>query len=114
MDPLKSLPEITESVLYGLKADDEGKHRILLSASTGTQTKTVRMRTVIALCSLSLILILVCGLLLNLSQGKQPAQLQVIPAGSHRNSAPVNLQTVIDRASELIQSEQTETDSMDQ
>jgi hypothetical protein len=40
---------------------------------------------------------------------KSPAgNIQVIPAGSHRNSSPVNLQTVIEKASDLIQDQVTE------
>ena len=109
MDQLERLPEVTEHVLAGLKADDSLKHRILLSASEAPQKTGYRRRTVIALCSLSLVLILLCVFVSNLA-GKQQQDLQVIPAGRQRNSAPVNLQKVIDEASELIQ-ENTETET---
>ena len=107
MNRLQRLPEITDHVLSGLKADDRAKHRILLAASGsqatgGMHQKTVRFRTVVTLCSLSVLLVLMCVLISYQSRAQQPADLQVIPAGSHRNTAPVNLQQVILEASELL------------
>ena len=107
MNRLQRLPEITDHVLSGLKADDRAKHKILLAASDsrapgGIRQKTVRFRTVVTLCSLSVLLVLMCVLISYQSSSQQPADLQVIPAGSHRNAAPVNLQPVILEASELL------------
>ena len=103
MDPLDRLPEVTEQALSGLQADEAMKRRILLSAANGPQKKENRFRTVVALCSLSVLLILLCAFVYNLPGKDQQTDLNIIPAGRQRNSAPVNLQKVIDEASDLVQ-----------
>ena len=60
MNRLERLPEITDHILSGLVANDQLKHRILLSSATQNSGKKVSLRTVIALCSLSAVLILLC------------------------------------------------------
>ena len=76
MNRLQRLPEITDHVLSGLKADDRAKHRILLAASGsqapgGMHQKTVRFRTVVTLCSLSVLLVLMCVLISYQSRAQQ-------------------------------------------
>ena len=104
MDRLNRLPELTDQILAGLKADESQKHRILVSAAESSGTgKISKYRTVIALCSLSVLLILFCVFVSGWTGGQKKTDLQNIPAGSRRNESPVNLQTVIDRASDLSQ-----------
>ena len=104
MNRLNRLPELTDQILAGLKADDSQKHRILLSAAESSGTgKKIKYRTVIALCSLSVLLILLCVFASGWTGDRKASDLQNIPAGSRRNESPVNLQTVIDRASDLSQ-----------
>ena len=112
MDQLEKLPEITDYVLSGLKADDALKHRILLSAADSSRSSPYRFRTVIALCSLSLLLILLCVFINQMPlNGKPESDIQVIPAGSHRIVSPVNMQQVIDLVSENESETITETNS---
>lgn len=100
MNRLNQLPEISEQILSGLKADNSLKHRILLAASESPKQK-IRFQTVVALCSLSILLILLCVFAGSFSSGSRDS-IQVISAGSHRLSAPVDLQDVVDKASDLI------------
>lgn len=100
MNQLDQMPEISEHVLSGLKADQSLKHRILLSASELPKQK-IRLRTVVALCSLSVLLILLCVFAGHFSV-KKADSLQIISAGSNRLTAPVDLQDVIDKASDLM------------
>ena len=51
MNSLENLPEISEHVLSGLKADSGLKHRILLSASSAPAVRKYSFKTVVALCS---------------------------------------------------------------
>ena len=108
MDQLNRVPEVTEHVLSGLKADQHLKHRILEAAVSSPRKTAFRPKTVIALCSLSVLLILLCVFVSGLGSKSPAGNIQVIPAGSHRNSSPVNLQTVIEKASDLIQDQVTE------
>lgn len=110
MDQLDRLPEVTEHVLSGLKADHRLKQRILESAVSAPRKMPLRRGTVIALCSLSLLLILLCVFVSGLS-GKSSGDISVIPAGSRRNSSPVSLETVVEKASDLMQEELPETES---
>ena len=103
MDRLDRLPEVTDHVLSGLQADDDQKQRILLSAVEAHKPEQRNTGTVVALLSLSVLLILLCVFASGWSGGQKNAELQNIPAGSHRNGSPVNLQNVIDKASELSQ-----------
>ena len=99
MDRLNRLPEITDQVLGGLKADENLKHRILLSAASASPAKKkAPLRTVVALCSLSVLLILLCVFALN---AKPAGDIHVIPAGSRHSAPPIHLETVIEQASEL-------------
>ena len=100
MNRLEQLPEVTNHVLSGLKADDSLKHRILLSAAESSRVNPFRFRTVIALCSLSVLLILLCVFVARapVNYGST-ADIQVIPAGSRRIVSPVNMQQMIDQAS---------------
>jgi hypothetical protein len=101
MDHLNKLPEITDHVLAGLKADESLKHRIFLSAAATPKERTFRTGTVVALCSLSVLLILLCFFAARFPSGQaKPVDIQVIPAGSNRIVSPVDLQQVIDRASD--------------
>lgn len=97
MNRLENLPEVSEHVLSGLKADSGLKHRILLSASSAPAVRKYSFKTVVALCSLSVILILLCVFAL---QTKNSADLQVIPAGSRHSTPPVRLETVLENADE--------------
>ena len=113
MDRLEQLPETTDHVLAGLKADNDLKHRII-SAATATHTSPIRARTVLALCSLSLLLILVSFFITRIPAGSSNASdIHVIPAGSHRMVSPVNMQQVIDQAAEAGGQIQEETNSAD-
>ncbi len=97
MNRIDHLPEISEHVLSGLKASEDLKHRILLSAVSPSSPRKYPLRTVVALCSLSVLLILLCVFALN--SGK-PSDLQVIPAGSRHSTPPVSLVNVIEKAAE--------------
>ena len=102
MDRLDHMPEITDNVLGGLKADDSLKRKILLSAAESHTGNRVRRGTVFALCGLSLALILLCLFASGLTSPKtDPADPHVIPAGSRRIVSPVNLQNVIDQIKEV-------------
>ena len=98
MNRLDNLPEITDHVLYGLKADDHLKHRILLSAAAPKSDRKYPFRTVVALCSLSVLLILLCVFAL---QKKTTGDLHVIPAGSRHSTPPVKLETILENANEI-------------
>ena len=54
------LPEISDHVLSGLKADEALKHKILLSVASDCKKRKTSLRTVIALCCLSAVLVLLC------------------------------------------------------
>ena len=103
MDRMKQLPEITDHILSGLQADDRLKHHILLTASTAHQKDKQHFRTVVSMCSLCVLLILLCLFATTFTGKSANPDLQNIPAGSRRNSSPVNLQTVIDKASDLLE-----------
>ena len=105
MDKLNRLPEVSEDLLSGLKADDALKQKILLSAANPAPARNPRYRTAIALCCLSFLLILLCVFVSRLPAAGNTSDLQVISAGSHRESSPVNLDTVLENASEPIESE---------
>ena len=111
MDPLNRIPEITDHVLSGLKADQHLKQRILETAASSPRKVSFRPRTIIALCSLSVLLVLLCAFASGLIGKPSSGNIQVIPAGSRRNSSPVNLQTIIEKASDLIQEQTSETGS---
>ena len=114
MNQLERLPEATDHVLAGLKADDDLKYRILNSAAMTTRTSPIRARTVLALCSLSLLLILVSVFITRIPAGGSSASdIHVIPAGSHRIISPVNMQQVIDQAAEAGGQIQEKTNSAD-
>ena len=98
MDQLKQLPEITDHILAGLQADDGMKHNILLSAADETTKYRLHRRTVFSLCALSLVLILLCVLAALMPQKTMTSDIQNIPAGSHKKTAPIQLQNVIDQA----------------
>ena len=99
MNRPENLPEISEHVLSGLKADSGLKHRILLSAASAPSARRYSFRTVVVLCSLSVVLILLCVFAL---QTKKAEDLQVIPAGSRHSTPPVRLETVLENADEII------------
>ena len=103
MERLDQLSEITDHVLSGLQADESLKHRILLSAAgSARKTSQFRMKTIVALCSLSVLVIILCIFVTHIPfENSAPAEIRVIPAGSHRVVSPVNLQQAIDQASEL-------------
>ena len=96
-DRLKHLPEATDHVLAGLRADDALKHRILLSAASQPEKRKISFRTVVALCCLSAVLVLLCVFALG---SKPAADIQVIPAGSRHASPPVGLEEIVEEASE--------------
>ncbi len=97
MDRLNRLPEVTDQVLAGVKADESLKHRILLAAAAPRPERKTRFRTALALCGLSVLLVLLCVFASRLPLAGKPADLQVIPAGSHRDASPVHLQTVLEK-----------------
>lgn len=102
MSQLEKLSDVSEHVLSGLKADSQLKHRILLSAAKASEKTGIRKGAVIALCSLSLVVILLCAWITSASIiPSQSPELQVIPAGGRRNSSPVSLQQIIEKASEV-------------
>ena len=98
MKRIECLPEITEHIFSGLKADEKLKHRILLSAASGSPSARYPLRTVVFLCSLSILLVLICVFAL---QPKGSGNIQVIPAGSRYSSPPVHLETVLEKALEI-------------
>ena len=103
MDRLKQLPEITDHILSELKADDRLKHGIFLAASSAPQKKKQQLRTAVSMCSLCALLILLCLFAATFTGKTGDSDLQNIPAGSRKNSSPINLQTVIDKASVLLE-----------
>ena len=103
MDRLKQLPEITDHILSGLQADDRLKHSILLAASSAPQKGKTYFRTVVSMCSLCVLLILLCVFATTFTVKSTNPDLQNIPAGSRKSSSPVNLQTVIEKASDLLE-----------
>jgi len=111
MDPLNRVPEVTEHVLSGLKADQRLKQQILESAVSSPGKTAFRPKTIIALCSLSVLLILLCVFMSGLGGNSSSGNIHVVPAGSRRNSSPVNLQTVIEKASDLIREQTTEAEN---
>ena len=98
MNRLERLPEITDHVLSGLKADEALKQRVFLSAASSPKEKKVPLRTVVALCSLSALLILLCVFVL---QPKTTGDIQVVSAGSRHSTPPVSLENVLEKAAEL-------------
>ena len=98
MNRLDRLPEVTDHVLSGLKADDRLKQQILLSAVSRKSGKKYSFRTVVALCSLSVLLILLCVFAI---QTKTDGDIQVMSAGSRHSSPPVKLENVLEKALEL-------------
>ena len=109
MDRLDQLPEITEHVLSGLRADASLKQKILVSAvNAPAPSGKYRPGTFVALCSLSVVLVILCLLIHSLPVQKTVADLQIIPAGSRKIVSPVNLQNVIDQASEMIREDRTD------
>lgn len=110
MDQLNRLPEVTDELLSGLKADESLKHRILVSAAETPVKKRFSARTVIALCSLSLLLVLLCVLVSKIPSwtGSSP-EIQNIPAGGTKVVSEGNMQEAIDQASGL-PAEETDAD----
>ena len=101
MDKLKQLPQVTDHVLDGLRADDALRQKILLSAAESGRSRTSRLRTVIALCTLSAALVLLCIFAVRIPAGTNTqTAIHVIPAGSNRMVSPVNVQQVINQVSE--------------
>ena len=98
MNRLENLPDITDHVLSGLKADDTLKHRILLSATSPSSPKKYSFRTVAALCCVSALLILLCVFAIRSDTG---GDIQVISAGSRHSAPPVKLECVLEKAVEL-------------
>ena len=113
MEQLNRIPEVTEHVLSGLKADQRLKHQILEAAVSSPGKKSFRPqpKTIIALCSLSVLLILLCVFVSGLGNHSSSGNIHVIPAGNRRNSSPANLQTVIEKASDLIQDQTKEAEN---
>jgi len=103
MDGLKKLPEVTDHVLSGLRADDQLKHNILMKAATSPRKGRQQIRMVVSMCSICVLLIFICLFAATFAGKNTNPDLQSIPAGSHRNSSPVNLQTVIEKASDLLE-----------
>lgn len=101
MTDIDRIPEITDHVLAGLKADDELKHRIFVCAANRTQNnRAFSFKAAAALVCVSLLLIISCALLTLVPSGKgSGTDLHVIPAGSHKLLSPVDMQQVIDYAS---------------
>lgn len=114
MNRLEQLPEITDSVLSGLRADDALKHRILQKAvdtPAPAETRSSR-RPLVALLSLSAAMIAVFVLLGTVSPvsrdsslsvaASQPEsfsdQIHTISAGERRSGSPIGLGLIIDEA----------------
>ena len=98
MKQLERLPEISDHVLSGLKADDDLKHRIFLSAASSPKEKKYPFRTVFALCGISALLILLCVFVL---RTENSGDIHVVSAGSRHSTPPVILETVLEKAAEL-------------
>lgn len=98
MNRLEQLPEVTEHVFSGLKADDSLKHRIIFSAASHEPAGRFSLRTVVALCSLSVLLVLLCVFVV---QSKTDGDFQIISAGSRHSSPPVKLENIIEKAVEI-------------
>ena len=113
MNKLEQLPEITDSVLSGLRADDVLKHRILQKAveTPSTARRLSSRRPLVALLSLSVAMIAVfvaLGTLHPLSVDSQISdvsastqdtfsdQMHTITAGMRRASSPIGLGVIID------------------
>ena len=103
MDRLNRLPEISDRLLDGLKADDDLKQKILFSAANTPEKKPFRMKTAVALCSLSLLLVLLCVFVSRFpSWTATSPEIQNIPAGGKKIVSPLNLKQVIDQAADIL------------
>ncbi len=107
MDQLNRLPDISDRLLDGLKADDQLKQKILVSAANAPVKKPFRMKTAVALCSLSLLLIILCMFISRFPSWKAAEpEIQNIPAGGKRIVSPLNLKQVIEQAAEILPAEE--------
>lgn len=99
MARIEQLPEITDHVLSGLRADDSMKHSIYQKAAG--MADTVEKRTsrfpLIALCAISAVMVAVFVLLGNVkplsgnsSDDQKGVQIQTISAGVTLTESPVN------------------------
>ena len=98
MKRLEHLPEITDHILSGLRADDALKHRIFLSAASSPESKKYPRRTIFALCGISALLILLCVFVI---RSETAGDIQVVSAGSRHSTPPVILENVLEEAAEL-------------
>lgn len=112
MNKLEQLPEITDSLLSGLRADDVLKHRILQKAveTPSSAPRSSSRRPLFALLSLSLTMIALFVALGTLhpvsvdsqvsavsaaSQDSFSDQMHTITAGIRRASSPISLGVII-------------------
>lgn len=125
MSKLEQLPQVSEYVLNGLRADDQLKNRIYQKASqadAGHFRTVPQRRTLIALCSLSVVMIAVFAIIASLTSDRllpeSPAavQMQTVSAGEHRSESPIRLQDIIHETvqnyeDELAEEEETYTEA---
>ena len=104
MTDIDRIPEITDHVLAGLKADDDKNITFTLKEDAAVtivyNNRAFSFKAAAALVCVSLLLIISCALLTLVPSGKgSGTDLHVIPAGSHKLLSPVDMQQVIDYAS---------------
>ena len=127
MSRLDQLPEITDHVLSGLRADDALKHRIYQEAAQdGTPREKASRRPLIALCTLSAAMIAVFVLLGRigpLSRKQEPEegapmsaaqQMETITAGERRNVSPIGLGSILETEEENASAEEADGESSEE
>ncbi len=107
MNRLNELPDITNHVLSGLKADDRLKTKIRLKAAdlslndvsfSGTEK---HFRLLPVLCAIALLMLLSLSLLQKAvpHNGSLP-EIQTFAAGEHKSSSPLSIQRILSEADE--------------
>ena len=111
MSKLEQLPQVTDHVLNGLRADDALKARIYQKAVQEEPARSsgfTRRGALIALCSLSAVMIAVFAILGTIQPSDTKAgpdetntvlasvEIETVSAGERRSSSPFALQSVID------------------
>ena len=128
MSKLEQLPQITEQLLDGLRADDVLKHRIYQKAAQNDDNRSFRLSrrgAIIALSGLSAVMVAVFVLLGHLPSSGNPeaghssdssitanavetVEIETVTAGEHRTDSPILLQEVIDETIRQYEEEETE------
>ncbi len=113
MDRLDKLPEVSDQVLSGLRADDRLKYKILQKATEPEAEKHPLgfRKPVIALSALTAVMVAVFALMAPISPSSAPSErIHTISAGNIVPESPVNMREIITRASRSMkQAQETES-----